>query len=95
MTINGEKYCKEGSSAVADVATTTLGAQEAELGIRSAKQRRMDQIVEDFEEKGIDVILPALTVHKPSRRHALKMKKGHARKLRMLAKKKAHRAARR
>jgi hypothetical protein len=78
VTLNGDKYCKEGASSASNG--------------RRLMERRLQQEQELMEERGIDSVLPAVSsaiATKPqqiSSRH-FRMRKGHARSLRMLAKK--------
>jgi len=83
VTLNGEKYCKEGA------------VQTMENANADKRSRKLQEIAEHFEERGIDSILPAVSratrshsvEHKHKKAYARLFKKGHARKLRMNSKK--------
>jgi len=77
VTLNGEQYCKQGVSTPKE----------------EQKKRRMQAVSEYYEERGIDHVSPAIHAGRGSKRAVkpkakhFRMRKGHARKLRMMAKK--------
>jgi GTP1/Obg family GTP-binding protein len=92
MTINGKQYCNTDEKSVDSS--------------KRAAERRLQEHMEFYEERGIDAVLPATTRSarkslaktKKVKSSHFRLRKGHARKLRMHSKKnkrKLMRAARR